>query len=1608
MKTAAIPIKFAWLLPACLMLSGLCFAQTTNLTYRPIAAEYSAPLNRIVMIAAMPDALYLHTPGQGDTAVPLERTPLSLAISPDGLYAAVGHDRLVSYVNLSTATVERAFMITVVARNVTLSAGWIYAFPGGTDSEVINLSSGAVGHSSLPLGGWGKMNPSGTAMYGIRGEGSSQNLVRLNTASGFITRQTGSIYNGEYSICAPIFFSASGDRIYTRCGTVFTASDEASSDMRYAMTLPSNDAPFNNIGSFSESVALRKIATVGNAGGGAVALFDRDYLTPAGSVSLLPVTQTPFSGPFPNAMWVTFNASSTALHVLVQVRSPQPPQGSGVDYFAVQTLSLAPPGNCGTLPFPSISATAEGLYNQMILNGSGCLYQSVSLAPWIKILNGANGPTNRVTYLVRANTGPARTGQILVGGHTFTINQQSGFAEGPVTRLPYNVLAAEYSRTLDKLIAISDISGELHIYDPVSRVDHASLSLPRPPLALALSSDGLRAAVLHDGFISFVNLSTASILRVFPIPVNASSITLGSNWAYALGSTALHSSALNLETGAVAPVNSLFTSNGRHNAAIGAIYGTSTSAPMDLVRFDTSAGPITSRTDSPYSGEYPICGPVFFSPAGDRIYTGCGSVFRASSNAALDMRYATTLSGAESVRSLTESSAARRVALIQAPGLSQLGDNKVLLYESDYLNPLGEFHLSKFPGLSTVTDVPHGQSVFFDAGATNLYVLVRGGGPSAFNSSGVQTIPLAPSATSCGAAFSETSASPPASGSTESVSITSPINCVYQAVSTVPWIQILSGGYGTGDRVMHYIVRPNSGGPRTGAISIGNADLIVTQAGTVSSGETHARLSYAVTSAAYSKTLDKLILTASSPSELHVYDARTQSDQMVALPAPPLSLVLSPDGNYAAVGHDGWISYVDLRTPAMTSIYPVSFGTRSLLLTSSRIYGFNPGVNPTSIQLSDASTATLSGSDGTSGKLSVDGRFVYIDGPMLSKWAVSDGSITTPLYSRPVNTCGLFWLTEDGRRMITSCGRTYHTSSNPFEDLQASGSLSTLTSVLSADQSTITQSIAVLPFGDGQGSTQVGLYDNADPAFLGNIPLPPLTLDSDSYPVFGRFVSWNRDGNKVVVLVKVDDSLERASPFAVSVLSPLITGQIPVGTSERGSFSTISDGNSGAVSVGHATVRLNPGSSLPAGLAIFGARINGVLVSEATVPATRAVFSGRIYAEVDGPINTGIAFSNPNISPATVRFAFTDQSGVNLFAGSTTIPARGQIARFLNEEPFNALDVIGTMTFISDIPVAAIALRSRTNERGEALLTTLPVAALGGPGGGSFLFPSLATGGGWTTQFVLVNPDDVGASGTLRFYSQGSVTMPGAPLSVTLDGQMANTFTYSLPPNSSRNFKLSGPGSAITVGSARVTANPGQLLPSGVAIFSQVNNAGVTITEAGVPAVTPFQAQRLYVEASNNASQIQSGIALANDTASAVTASLELFDLSGMSTGLTGNLPIPANGQVQLFLNQIPGFQNMPAPFKGVLRITGDFGRQVSVIGLRTRVNERGEFLITTTNAAPEGTNTFEEEQHFPHFADGGGYRTQFILMNVSPTLPFAGVLEFYSQGGIPLNLAIH
>jgi len=733
-----------------------------------------------------------------------------------------------------------------------------------------------------------------------------------------------------------------------------------------------------------------------------------------------------------------------------------------------------------------------------------------------------------------------------------------GSAPAQTYPLLYRPVTAEYSTTLDRIVLIAANPNQLHIYDPTTQNDVA-VNLLKPPLSLSISLDGTRAAVGHDALISIVNLLSASVEKTLSVSATVNSVVMGSDWVYILSYNS-GTTAVQISTGAVVPQPAKGNSpryyggaQGRMHPSGTAIYTTDDGSSPDILQDVTvSTGPVTNVSDGPYWGEYPVCGGVWFSPDGSRVYTGCGTAFQAlpqnpvnPGNVAMndDGVYWTTLSGAPQVRSLSESAAAGRVAVVPASLLDSsppviVSDSQVLLYDSIYLDPAGVFQLPGFAAGNYLYPA-HGQQVFYNSTGTALYVVMQADSSSGLlNDFAIQVYPLTGLA-ACAPAFSSPSVTAAATGTIGTVSITAPASCIYQASSTANWIQAVSGAYGSGNGVLTYIIRPNQGATaRTGTIMLGSQSFTITQFAPSSAGLL-TELSFSVVGADYSKTLDRAILLVASPKELHVYDPVAGADQIVNLPKVPLCLSVSPDGKSVAVGYDGWVSVVDLTAAAITKTYRAFTDVHSIALGGTGyIYAYPLLDNSYLFNIATATgnmTAVTNLSGGRYPRVSFDDSVYYTEA---AEWDISQGLARQTTGYLQSGICAPFWLTE-GWRMITSCGKAYVTIPASAFDLQYLGSFSAAPSIRWADESVRLYATLVIPGTAGstpQGDTSVQIYGD-EWVFAGSFVLPSFNVGSASYPGHGRYVFWDRAEDRFTVVEQADSTAQLTADYGVAVYS---------------------------------------------------------------------------------------------------------------------------------------------------------------------------------------------------------------------------------------------------------------------------------------------------------------------------------------------------------------------------------------------------------------------------------------------------------------------------------------
>ena len=314
--------------------------------------------------------------------------------------------------------------------------------------------------------------------------------------------------------------------------------------------------------------------------------------------------------------------------------------------------------------------------------------------------------------------------------------------------LPHNIIDAEFSKALNKIVMVGSYPANvLYVYDVATGTEQQQ-PLNKPPTAVSISPDGLTAAVGHDALITVVDLATIGQAGApAPILLNVSAdvfdlVLDGRGSVHVFPRTDQwvqpHSIDIATNTEQLGSYPLRAGSHARLHPSADFVYTADNGlSPSDIQKWDITSGVALLLYDSPYHGDYGMCGNLWFQETGATIYTACGNTFRSSTVQAQDMIYAGALQLSPSnlygwrIRSLSQSDALSEIALIEyelyycelVPSAGQCYEH-LAFYESDFLNRLAVYAL----GPVTVNNIAynqHGLFVFYDAVGTNKYLLSR-------------------------------------------------------------------------------------------------------------------------------------------------------------------------------------------------------------------------------------------------------------------------------------------------------------------------------------------------------------------------------------------------------------------------------------------------------------------------------------------------------------------------------------------------------------------------------------------------------------------------------------------------------------------------------------------------------------------------------------------------------------------------------------------------------------------------------------------------------------------------------------------------------------------
>jgi hypothetical protein len=826
----AIPLVFIALL-CCLPAS----AQLQRLTFRPVHAEYSQALDRIVMISSNPNQLHVYDPNTNSfVSLSLAKAPLNFSLSVDGRRAAVAHDALVTYVDLVALSVIRMYPISVQATDAIPAAEWIHVPNLGS----IRISDGSVSGRSLGYYGniKGRLHPSGLAIYGTRDGLSPNDVERYDVSTGPATESADSPYHGDYSFCGRVWFNPAADRIYTSCGTVVRAAPKQSNDMyfrgtlRGAVSIQSLSESSLHIATL-EGVGLQHLPPPFNI----VRLFDPVKLTQTAAMTIpdFAVSGRNFTV---NGRWIFFNNQGSRIWAIGQVDS-----NSGLlNDHVIYSFDLSDSGTCSATFQPATSvqvASSGNLFTRTVQNTLDCVYQPTSSVPWIRILDLRYGSGSR-TMSVEVLPNPAattRSGEIRIGGQTLRVDQDAAPATPPtLQQLDFKVRDAEYDKTLDRLIIVSNTFPELIVYNPDAPAQSLRIPLSKPGLSVGVAPGGRFAAVGHDGSISHVNLETGAILRTYDVDSDVNDIVYNSNGFFYCVPAREWSDAysVSIATGLVSTTSAIYDGrvlrlHPRNRYIYFSKYWAS--------KWDTVDGPFRKTNSWTYAG-YHGTSNIWISEDGNRIFSADSKVYRSSDIPAEDVQANGTLSGAadKGTRWADHSSIRKTVAIV--PGIAvccgstpDTNDREVQLYGDEALAFAGRLPLGRVTaGASTFAT--GGRYLFWNRAATGLVALSQV--ESAANLTADFAVELIRDRPCPQLNLPVSSLNRNSDAFSYSVAVTAATGCMWMARSNADWITLTDGlaGFGDSGTVQMQASANFTGASRSGTVTIGSRTFTVTQA----------------------------------------------------------------------------------------------------------------------------------------------------------------------------------------------------------------------------------------------------------------------------------------------------------------------------------------------------------------------------------------------------------------------------------------------------------------------------------------------------------------------------------------------------------------------------------------------------------------------------------------------------------------------------------------------------------------------------------------------------------------------------------------------------------
>jgi hypothetical protein len=300
---------------------------------------------------------------------------------------------------------------------------------------------------------------------------------------------------------------------------------------------------------------------------------------------------------------------------------------------------------------------------------------------------------------------------------------------------------ARYSLALDRMVIASTNPNTLRTIDPFTGATSV-IALPTSVKNFNLSPDGRLAAVLHEGVVSLIDLTTATLVRSTATGGSQTdAFVTNAGLIYLIGQTGGQwvSEPIVLidgRTGTKIPQPGFYGGGAFfYGTQLGVLAGSLDKvffvaqglSPSDISWFtvDRTTNNVMAAGDSPYHGDYSMDAPLWMSGNDSLVFTRYGTYFRSDT-----LNYAGRLTGVSSMTGFSHS-AATQEALVLQPGYED-SYPYTPVYPGSYLRFTGAFLLPDTSmTLPPVDGQPtYGIRIFHSSGGSHV-ALVQTGSASA-------------------------------------------------------------------------------------------------------------------------------------------------------------------------------------------------------------------------------------------------------------------------------------------------------------------------------------------------------------------------------------------------------------------------------------------------------------------------------------------------------------------------------------------------------------------------------------------------------------------------------------------------------------------------------------------------------------------------------------------------------------------------------------------------------------------------------------------------------------------------------------------------------------